>query len=60
MDLYDGATTKEQVELLKKDLKLAIEYCYFSTQLNQTNRHQKAEAGKPFEILENHQSIEYS
>ena len=58
IDLYDGATTKEQVELLKKDLKFVIEYSYFSTPLSQTNRHQKAEVGNPVEILENHQSIE--
>ena len=58
MDAYDGAATEQQVELLKKDLDFAIEYSYFSTPLNQTNRHQKTKVGNPLEILENHQSYE--
>ena len=43
MDASDGETVEQQVELLKKDLKFAIEYCYFSTPLNQTNQHRNAE-----------------
>ena len=43
MDACDGETVEQQVELLKKDLKFAIEYCYFSTPLNQTNQHRNAE-----------------
>ena len=43
MDACDGETVEQQVELLKKDLKFAIEYCYFSTPLNQTNQHRKVE-----------------
>ena len=58
MDAYDGATTEQQVELLKKNLKFAIEYFYFSTPLNQTKRHRKMEVAIPLEILENHQSYE--
>ena len=36
MDAYDGAATEQQVELLKKDFKFAIE-C--STPWNQINQH---------------------
>ena len=44
---------------IEKDLGFVIEYSYFSTPLNQTNRNSKAEFGNPLEISENHQWYEY-
>ena len=43
---------------IKKDLEFVIEYSYFSTPLNQTNRYRKTEVANALEILENHQSYE--
>ena len=58
MDAHDVAATEQKVELLKEDLKFAIEYSYFSMPLDQTNRYRKTEVGNPLEILKNHQSHE--
>ena len=40
MDAYDSATNEQKIELLK-NLKFVWEYSFFSTALNQTNRHRK-------------------
>ena len=57
MGAYDGAATEQH---FKKDLEFYIEYSYFSTPLNHINQQRKTEVGNPLEILESHQSYEYS